>query len=330
MLYAQDLEELVFNRHSLIECDELVVISGYVGPKPIEKLKDLPINSTVIYGMYGCDGVRKNLHNALIDLNNSIESVDIKYSVIPVHSKCYIWMNKGKVVNALIGSANFSVNGLTTPFREVLADATRDTFDPLQRYLEKILEKAIGCDNGEVKTLTQKIIATEHGEEQYNADVCSCPLYSTKTNDMPNSSGLNWGQSENAHVNKNDSYIPISKTMLRRYPTLFPEKQIAVRQSVEEGRRQRHNDEVEIIWDDGATMKGLLEGTQDENGKPYPNKFCSYPSKSELGKYIRNRLGVALGQKVTLGDLERYGRKTIDISLLGEGIYYFDFSKNKG
>jgi hypothetical protein len=31
-----------------------------------------------------------------------------------------------------------------------------------------------------------------------------------------------------------------------------------------------------------------------------------------------------------MDDLKKYGRKTIDISLLGEGVYYFDFSVDGG
>jgi len=37
-------------------------------------------------------------------------------------------------------------------------------------------------------------------------------------------------------------------------------------------------------------------------------------------------MGIPEGRAITLSDLERYGRKTIDVSLQGEGIYYFDFS----
>ena len=32
-------------------------------------------------------------------------------------------------------SANFSTNGLTTPYREILAETTRDTFTPLNDYI---------------------------------------------------------------------------------------------------------------------------------------------------------------------------------------------------
>ena len=48
MLFYRNLDEIVFNRNELLLCDELVIISGYVGPNPIRRLETLPIKSTVI------------------------------------------------------------------------------------------------------------------------------------------------------------------------------------------------------------------------------------------------------------------------------------------
>jgi hypothetical protein len=82
-------------------------------------------------------------------------------------------------------------------------------------------------------------------------------------------------------------------------------------------------------------MTGLLEGSvskTDENGQKvlYPKQISTTPRKAILGKYLRERMGIPEGKAITLTDFERYGRKTIDVSLQGEGIYYFDFSVNEG
>ena len=93
----------------------------------------------------------------------------------------------------------------------------------------------------------------------------------------------------------------------------------------------RHNDTVEVIWDDGTEMTVLLEGSRgrnDDNGNKiwYPKQIASSPSKASLGKYIRDRLGIQEGHAITYEDLTKYGRDTISISLQGEGVYYFDFA----
>ena len=92
------------------------------------------------------------------------------------------------------------------------------------------------------------------------------------------------------------------------------------------GRQQRHNDSIEIIWDDGITMEGLLEGTYTSDDIVFPKQISSFPEKSQLGVYVRNRIKVPLDQPVRRHHLEEYGRTTVDVSLISEGVYFFDFS----
>ena len=127
MLYKTDLEEIIFQRHNIVRSDELVVLSGYLGPSPVERLGDLPFPAKVIYGMFGADGIKQPLHDALVSIQNRLSDVNIFYSLIPIHAKTYVWRRRGEVIHALIGSANFSTNGLRTPYREILAETTIDT-----------------------------------------------------------------------------------------------------------------------------------------------------------------------------------------------------------
>ena len=136
MLYTQNLEEIIFQRHEILDTDELIVLSGYLGPRPVARLEELPFNSR---GMYGSEGIQTRLHNSLTRIQNEVENLNIFYSQLPVHSKCYVWRRQGQIIHALLGSANFSINGLTTPYREILAETTRDTFNPLNDYLGLVI-----------------------------------------------------------------------------------------------------------------------------------------------------------------------------------------------
>lgn len=335
MLFCKNLDKIVFTKYQLVKCDELVIISGYVGPKPIQELQGLPIKSTVIYGMYGCDGIRRSLHTALLNADHELSKVTIFYSTIPVHAKCYIWKYKGEVQGALVGSANFSTNGLTTPFKEVLADATADTFQPLDEYLKLILSKTIPCSEARVKENKRISHRQEDEKKKYDKDVCEMPLYVIKDGKpiVPDRSGVNWGMGKlyGSHVNINDAYIRIGRDLLEHYPLLFPKKQECPTGDFAR-TGHRHNDNIEIIWDDGTTMTGLLEGSTSMlvNGvkELYPKQISTTPKKSELGKYLRARMEIPEGKPITYEDLKRYGRTTIDVSLQGEGVYYFDFSVN--
>jgi len=320
MLYTSNLEEIIFQRHEIIESDELIVLSGYVGPKPINRLNDLPFHSTVIYGMYGSEGIQSALHNSLLQIKNDSANINIFYSQLPVHSKCYVWRNRGEIIHALIGSANFSVNGLNTPFREMLGETTRDSFKPLNEYLQHILNNSISC-----LEVDEVVIQ----EEPEFTSICSMSLL-MPSGRVHNASGLNWGYMKNGLPSPkrgiDDACIPIRVDHIKRFPTLFPLKLTASELRDARGRRQRDNEAIEIIWDDGITMEGLLEGTQPLEGVKYPKQISSFPDKSELGEYIRNRIGVPLGQPVRTHHLVSYGRPDIKVSLLGTGVYKFDFS----
>lgn len=319
MLFNTNLEEIIFRRHEMIQSDELVILSGYLGPNPVARLENLPLHSTVIYGMYGDKGIQSRLHNALINCQVNIQHVNIYYSTVPIHSKCYIWKNNHIIQHALIGSANFSTNGLSTPYREILAETTYDTFQPLHEYVDRVMQNAILCTKLDL-SVTNKIIAPTVNI----GGICKMSLLDNRGN-VPLASGLNWGHGR-GNVVINDAYIAIRKEHIRSCPYLFPPKQDFTTMFNAGGRSTRHNDLIEIIWDDGTTMDGLLEGSQDENGVKYPKQISSFPRKSLMGEYLRYRLGVASGQIVTIEDLQRYGRIDIDISLQDEGIYYFDFS----
>ena len=317
MLYTQDLEEIIFHRHNTFNSDEMIVLSGYLGPKPVEKLNTLPFNSRVIYGMYGSDGIKTSLHDSLVKIHKNSKSVDIFYSKIPVHSKCYLWRKKGKIIHALVGSANFSINGLTTPFREVLTETTYDTFEPLNNYIQHVLNNSISCE--------ENINKFKEKKTEIIKDFCLSSLLD-KTGEVQNAAGLNWGQNPRNHTTPNDAYIPIRTHHIRESPNLFKPKQKTSLNFEHKGRKQRHNDSVEIIWDDGIIMEALFEGSQPINDVIYPKQISSAPSKSELGDYIRQRIGVPSGAPVRKSHLIKYGRTDIEISLIGEGIYKFDFS----
>lgn len=334
MLHYTDLEKTVLSAPSL-EVDNFVVLSGYIGIEPIEKIAELPhnIHATVIYGMYGSDSISEPLHKALLELQEKMPNVDIFYSTIPVHSKVYFWKEGETITNALIGSANFSVSGLRNDYKEVLTDMDESSFPDFISYYNYVRERCISCKDAKIKVRRISKIArtSSHIQPFLTKGICRVSFLDTKGR-VPQKSGLNWGCSS-GHVSKGDAYIRITMDHIRMFPKLFPPKKYVggVHNENSLGRKKRENDEVELIWDDGTTMLGLLEGQiiNKQDGMLYPKQLSTSPQKSSLGEYLRKRLNVPLEHVITKTDLKKYGRDHIDISLIGEGIYYMDFSVNK-
>lgn len=327
MIYIENLESKVFDRCK--KADELIVISGYIGIEPILQTDNIPYVTKVIYGMYEESGISEYLHNSVVRLNSELARTSVLYSKNVIHSKCYVWRRDKMIVEALAGSANFTVPGLNTPEREMLMDVGSDSFRFLNDYVNTIVNDSIDCrsiNKNDLKTssfIAPFLVSNE--TKIVSNTTCNASLVG-KDDEVPKMSGINWGLA-NGHVTIGDAYIPITKKMIFEYPFLFPPKQMKTTQS--EGKKNRQNDYIEIIWDDGAVMKGLLEGSQDINGVVYPNKISSFPKKNTLGLYLRNRLGVPLNYEITKEDLIKYGRYNISISLEGEGIYGMDFSAKR-
>lgn len=326
MLFIQNLDEIIFNRHQLIESDELIIISGYVGPNPIQRLGDININSRIVYGMYASEGIRRPLHDSIINLQNTITNINVFYSNLPVHSKCYAWRRRGRVVYALIGSANFSTNGLSTPYKETLAEITTDTFSPLNDYIELVLNNSISCLEVTLRDAAEEVIPSEV-DRQTSTDGERCLLSLLgRGREVQNIAGLNWGQNPNNHTNPNDSYIKIRRQDVNNFPELFPPKQEFPIHTQNRGRAHRHNDAIEIIWDDGTVMDGILFGNQTINGVVYPKQVGSFSQYKIMGIYLRERIGVPLGQPIRRTHLDSYGRTDVEVTLLNEGVYRFDLS----
>ncbi len=322
MLYYNNLRDIVLHHHELFDVDELIILSGYVGPETIGMLGEVDIKSTVIYGMYGADKIGRALHDSICRVRSTLPKTNVLYSKIPVHSKCYVWLKAGNVQTALVGSANFSLSGLMNPYKEVLADASRDTFLPLKDYITIVTNECIDCNDSSITFKKSKSIVTPPGSL-----IGRLPLTSSKLRgEVPLKSGLNWGFSDIAHVTKGDAYIPIPAEFIRANEGLIPPKQDHPLLDVVSGRRDRNNDIIDLIWDDGTLMQGLLEQNSTIDGIVYPKALSSSPSKSELGLYIRRRMGLPDDTIITKEDLLRYGRTDIGITKQGEGIYSLDFS----
>lgn len=322
MFVYKNLEEIIFNRHKNVPADQLIILSGYIGPEPVLRLKDLPFPVTLVYGMYASEGIREQLHKTLLKIQSEQENTKILYSQIPVHSKCYIWLKNNEINTALVGSANFSLSGLENDYKESLAEITTDSYVSLNDYYSYILSNTCKCDEAKPKFKRNKDSAIQIAQDPLSVNISFL-----KNDKVPEKSLLNWGLSK-ANVSSGDAYIPLHKDVIISHPGLIPPKQGFSAQKIKGAKRNRENDVVEFIWDDGTVMQGLLEGSHDINGLTYPKQMCSSPRKNIMGLYLRKRLSVDLDYRITKTDLEKYGRTDIKVTLLGEGIYGLDFSVN--
>ncbi|MFH1333194.1 MAG: restriction endonuclease PLD domain-containing protein [archaeon] len=320
MMYIKNLSNLIFSVPTEF-VDELIIISGYLGPSQVETSLRLGINVRILYGMVASQGISKPFHESFCNLDGENRNLEIFYSLAgkEVHSKCYIWRYKGKIIKALIGSANFTNSGLNTPNKEILIDVDKNEFEALSEYIKLIFssERIEKCTNHSLKTKIKAIASYLQTDPSEIIIAKEGEIIKTirlslldRSGEVPKKSGLNWGHSD-GNVKPNDAYIKISKGALRT--TFFKPK-------------DAKQTPIDAVWDDGETMAIFEEGNQKYDGTTFPKQLASAKSKEIMGKYLRKRLKVPLDHKITLKDLKKYGRTHIDVTITAPNSYYLDFS----
>lgn len=315
--YYRNLHSEFFDRYPR-NATKFMGVSGYLGPDPVRKLHALPFESQIIYGL------QRETPNLLLheELKKSTrDNVAVYYPETASHSKSYIWLENDRPIRGLIGSANFSNNGLFNDFRETLIEVEKPDLHAVFAYINLILDSAKICTAFDLTQFTQPRLEIKTS--------CDMVLFGPRDGEVQSATGLNWGFA-NANVTPNDASIPIRTTHIRECPSLFQ----PVFFKPELGHQSRkQNETIELIWDDGVVMEALFEGSQPVDGVFYPKQICSVPNKSLMGEYFRDRLGLPLvsnerrpSERITRAQLERYGRSHITLSLIQPGIYSADFS----
>lgn len=337
MLYTENLSKVIFDNFDLT-IDEFIVISGWLGAVQIEEAVKKKVKITALFGMSANSGVPGPNHQKLrmMDMNHSNLQI---YYALPgnnVHSKIYVWKSRGVIKKALIGSANFTYQGINTDFRESLQTVEQSDFKKLKEYLDTILipSKIERCSNKNLKTKitsTARLLITDptaliiEGEEG-NVKTIRLTLLDNRGNLSQGGSSINWGHGK-AHTKPNDAYIKISKSAIKT--GFFAQKSYEKKPGVPDSRVKNVRQTMKIIWDDGTVMECLEEGSQYVGEVEYPKQISSAKKKEILGLYLRKRLGIKSGEKVNIEDLKKYGRTFIDITATGPNSYYADFSQIK-
>lgn len=352
------LESLIKN---IDTCDEIVIISGYSSPDVIATIAKLGKPTLFYYGMYGAEGITERQLTSFRNLQKEYTNLKIRLVFKHrVHTKAYLFMNNNEIKHAMIGSANFSSNGLMgVKNSEILVELNdkelaqgSQYLSQLDTYRNDIDTISISCTDSKVITRTKvtpkQSAFRKKGQEVFpltgNPHVAIMPFYSIdKGKKVINKhSGINWGL-QSGHVKKSgkytEAYIPVTATLIDNYPIIFPP--FPDIRTTTEGKITRRSDPVTVLWDDGVVMQMIFSGSgvqRPSEGKrnpgdpfrEYPKQFTSADGGGEmLGEYLRKRMGVAPKGLISLADFKKYGRDYVIVTYIAPGYYEADFSNNK-
>ncbi len=306
------------------KANKLFIVSGYASAtfarrhlvQLSESNDDFEVN--LIIGM----PTAKGDHLAFLDLHKEFKGKFRAYylqSSPPVHCKLYSWYTDEIPYLGFTGSANYSQYGFFNHLQ--INQLMKDDPEEIKRFYDSLLKRSIFLPDHEVIVpishkvfLEGSILPGTIEWEIPNVRVTISLL--TKKGELPEISGLNWGQRREKRINR----ITKEVTYVTREPN---QAYLSLRN---DSRREGFLPEIaftfSLITDDGHSFDCVVA----QQGR---KAIHSTNDNSELGRYFRNRLGVALGEPVTVNDLENYGRTDYTLEKIDEETFLLDFSVPK-
>jgi Predicted HKD family nuclease len=302
-------------------CDTLHILSGYATSSMMKRHLELldalsdetncKVKIHLIIGMIPQNGLSTIEHEGFKSIISSRHDIECSYVMTgrpATHAKTYIWLKSGIPQKAFIGSANYSQNAFFGNQVETMASV-----DPFlaEEFFQSYSSETAYCNIDEIEDMVNIVSENEFRKRIKNMEknikddknivTLSLLTAQSKVGDV---SSLNWGQRPKREPNQ--AYISIPRSIGKS--GFFPPKETI----------------FTVMADDGIIFQCVTAG--NKKNEP-PKQIETSKDNSELGRYFRNRMNIPLGKKITLDDLNSYGRTNVVFVNLGDGTYYMDFSK---
>jgi hypothetical protein len=290
--------------------DNLFIVSGYASAtfanRHLRESDNFKLN--LIIGMPG----KRSDHLGYLNLYKRYEGRFNGYYLKgspPVHCKLYAWYHENNELSGYSGSANYSQYGFihTNQINQLI-----DT-DPvvIKGFYDELLPRCIPIpefkydireDEDELIEYEQLENSVDPGEIQWEVPDKRVRIsFLSSDGLLPQRSGLNWGQRPEYNRNPNQAYLSLRKDS--RKEGFLPELALT----------------FTLVTDDNQSLDCSVA---QQGRKAIHSTF----DNSEIGLYIRNRLGVPSGELITRNHLENYGRTDYTIEKIDDETFLFDLS----
>ena len=286
--------------------NKLFIVSGYASAAFArrhlvhlnETGKDFEIN--LVIGMPG----KKDDHLAFLLLHKEFKGRFRGYYLHgqpSVHCKVYSWFRDATPCFGFSGSANYSRYGFDHKVQ--VNQLSNESPQELKKLYEDLKCRSTYIPDHKMVLpkghRLPQVVSVPPGDicwEIPNQRVTISFL--DKKGNLPEKSGLNWGQR-------------LSREPDQAYLSLKGD-------SREEGFLPKRACNFSLITDDGRSFDCVVA----QDGR---KAIQSTNNNSEIGLYIRNRIGIPSGAKVTVTDLEKYGRTDYTIEKINDETFLLDF-----
>lgn len=290
--------------------NNLFIVSGYASATFANRhLRESDsFNLNLIIGMPG----KRSDHLGYLNLYKRYEGRFNGYYLKgspPVHCKLYAWYDKQNYLSGYSGSANYSQYGF---FHSNQVNQLINT-DPvaIKGFYDELLPRCIPIPEFEYDIREDEDVLIEY--EQLENSVSPGEIlweipdkrvrisFLSRNGSLPKRSGLNWGQRPEYNRDPNQAYLSLRKDS--RKEGFLPELALT----------------FTLITDDNQSLDCAVA---QQGRKAIHSTF----DNSEIGLYIRNRLGVPSGELIVREHLEDYGRTDYTIEKIDDETFLLDLS----
>ena len=312
LAYGEEVPKDLFEQILIAPAKEspggrLLIVSGYASANMADRhmsvlrKEGLNISVSLIVGMARSHGIKKAQHLAFKKLiEENPYRIDFEclytYQGNPVHAKTYLWIgNDGSLRRAFCGSANYTMTGFSR--RQIEAMSPMNPVSA-KTFYTRIHQLSASCLEDTIDEVVPLIRSADPTEQEESVTL---PLLITRTGETHKRAGLNWGQRPSRDPDQ--AYIPVPSNIQRS--GFFP----------------RRGEQFTVLTDDGYSF--IFVRAQD-SGKALETTL----DNSELGAYLRQRIGVDSGEYVTRQHLLDYGRIDVEFIKIDSETYIMDFRPN--
>lgn len=308
-----DLYEKALKTPVLMGGEELYIISGYASATFANRHLSETASNVKINLIIGMPGKHSD-HLGYVHLKERFGERFNGYYLLgnpPVHCKAYGWYSDGKPLIGYSGSANYSQPGFFSQYQ--INQLALEEPEGIKTMFQSLLTRCINIQDY-IPLESPSIVPTIEYSNIVNESVAPGGIFweipntrvrisfLDKKGILPIRSGLNWGQRPGREPNQ--AYLSLKGD------------------SRDEGFLPPLTNTFTLITDDDKSIDCAVA---QMGRKAIHSTF----DNSEIGKYIRGRIGVALGNPVTIDDLRRYGRTDYTIEKINDETFLLDLSVNK-
>jgi hypothetical protein len=301
--------------------NRLYIVSGYASATFARRHLVELLSTTTFFEINLIIGMpsAKNDHMAFLLLHKEFKEKFNGYYLQgqpPVHCKVYSWFKDDQPVSGYAGSANYSQYGFFSD--KQLNQLSNDNPIEIKKLFDDLLSKSIYIPEHDIvlpeSHRMPRVKSVPPGEIEWEIpDKRVTISFLDKRGNLPEKSGLNWGQRQSKQTNKktgevkwsarepNQAYLSLKGDS--RKEDFLPEQAFT----------------FSLITDDNYSFDCAVA----QDGR---KAIHSTNDNSEIGRYIRDRIGLALGEKVTVEQLESYGRTDYTIEKIDDETFLLDFS----